>query len=67
MELFKTLIRAIDPTLPESKVSILFNDTITMCNTYLKGLNGDFDGDQVTAKGVFSLEANEEAERFDAL
>ena len=55
---------SIDPTLPESKVSILFNDTITMCNTYLKGLNGDFDGDQVTAKGVFSLEANEEAERL---
>ena len=55
---------SIDPTLPESKVSILFNDTITMCNTYLKGLNGDFDGDQVTAKGVFSLEANAEAERL---
>ena len=55
---------SIDPTLPESKVSILFNDTITMCNTYLKGLNGDFDGDQVTAKGVFSQEANEEAERL---
>ena len=54
----------IDPDLPESRVSILFNDTITMCNTYLKGLNGDFDGDQVTAKGIFSQEANLEAEKL---
>lgn len=55
---------SIDPSLPEARVSMLFNDTITMCNTYLKGLNGDYDGDQVTAKVVFTQEANTEAEEI---
>ena len=33
----------IDPTLPEAKVGTLFNDTVNMDNTYLKGLGGDFE------------------------
>lgn len=54
----------IDPSLPESVVSTLFNDTIVMTNAYLKGLNGDYDGDMVTCKMVFTQEANEEAEKL---
>lgn len=54
----------IDPNLPETVVSTLFVDTVTMSVTYLNGLNGDYDGDQITEKMVFTQEANEEAERI---
>ena len=54
----------IDPTLPESRVSTLFVDTVTMSVPYLKGLGGDYDGDQITEKMVFTQEANEEAEKL---
>lgn len=39
-----------------------FIDSIKPSPAYLKGLDGDFDGDQVTCKGLFSQEANAEAE-----
>lgn len=54
----------VDPNLPESVVSTLFVDTVTMSVPYLKGLGGDYDGDQITEKMVFTQEANEEAERL---
>lgn len=54
----------IDPNLSEHEVSVLFNDTMTMDNTYLKGLGGDYDGDMCSIKGVFTVEANEEAEEI---
>ena len=54
----------IDPSLPESRVSTLFVDTVTMSVPYLKGLGGDYDGDQITEKMVFTQEANEEAEKL---
>ena len=54
----------IDPSLSESEVSTLFNDTLTMDNTYLKGLGGDFDGDMVSIRGVFGEKANKEAEEI---
>lgn len=50
--------------LPKEKVSVAFIDTVTMSNLYLAGLGGDYDGDQVTIKGVFSQEANAEAEKI---
>ena len=40
-----------------------FIDSLKFSATYLNGLDGDFDGDQVTTKGIFSQEANEEAEQ----
>ena len=40
-----------------------FIDSLKFSATYLSGLDGDFDGDQVTLKGIFSQEANEEAEQ----
>lgn len=54
----------IDLSLPTSKVGTEFIDTIKFSNSYLAGMDGDYDGDQVTGKGLYSLEANEEAERI---
>lgn len=44
--------------------SNLFADTINMSNLYLSGMGGDYDGDQVTCKGVYTEEANEELREF---
>ncbi len=37
-----------------------FVDTVNICNLYLKAILGDYDGDQVGVKGVFTEEANKE-------
>lgn len=52
----------IDPSMPDEEVGTVFNDTVTMDNCYLAGLGGDYDGDQISIKGVFTQEANQEAE-----
>lgn len=54
----------VDLDMPKDKVSISFIDTVTMSNLYLHGLGGDYDGDQVTLKGLYSQEANQEAEKI---
>lgn len=41
-----------------------FIDTLRFSNCYLKGCGGDYDGDQVTCKGVYTREANDELETF---
>mgnify|MGYP001027885381 CR=1 FL=1 len=41
-----------------------FVDALKIYPMYLPGLDGDHDGDQVTIKGLFSQEANEEAQRI---
>lgn len=41
-------------------IDTLFIDTVTMSNAYLKALGGDYDGDTVSAKMVYTEEANEE-------
>lgn len=43
--------------------SNMFIDTANISNLYLQGLNGDYDGDTVTIKGIFSDEANAELEK----
>ena len=40
-----------------------FVDTCQFTNTMLKAIGGDFDGDQVTVKPVYSVEANRDADR----
>ena len=37
-----------------------FVDTLNISNLYLEGCGGDYDGDQVTVRGVFTEEANKE-------
>lgn len=40
-----------------------FIDTLNISNLYLDGIGGDYDGDQVTVKGVYSEEANAELDK----
>jgi len=44
--------------------STSFVDTLHVHNSYLPGLGGDYDGDMLTVSGVFSDEANADAERY---
>lgn len=43
--------------------SNMFINSAQVCNLYLEGLVGDYDGDTVTATPIYSVEANEEVER----
>lgn len=54
----------INPDLDSDRVAVSFIDTLSMSNTYLKGLGGDYDGDQISVRAVFTQEANEEADRI---
>lgn len=41
-----------------------FVDSTLMNNSYLKALGGDYDGDTISLRAVFSVEANKEADRL---
>lgn len=41
-----------------------FIDTLNISNLHLSSIGGDYDGDQVSVKGVYSVEANEECDRY---
>ena len=47
-----------------SNTSNKFVDTMQYSNIYLKAMDADFDGDQITVKGVYTEEANEELYNF---
>jgi len=49
---------------PVSKIDCKFYDVFIPGNIYLPALNGDYDGDMLYLKAVFSNEANKEAERL---
>ena len=44
--------------------SNMFIDTMNICNLYLKGICGDYDGDTVGIKGVWLQEANDELDKY---
>jgi uncharacterized protein YsxB (DUF464 family) len=48
----------------DSNTSNLFIDTLQFTNLNLKSISGDYDGDQVGVKGVWSVEANEECKKI---
>lgn len=52
----------IDINTPTHKIPTLFLDATQFSNSYLTGLDGDYDGDQTTEKILFTQEANEEIE-----
>lgn len=52
----------VDPKASHDEVATKFIDTIEFSNSYLKGIGGDYDGDQITAKIIWSQEANQEIE-----
>lgn len=47
-----------------SDTSNKFVDTMRISNLLLSAIGGDYDGDTVSAKGVYTKEANEELEKF---
>ena len=53
----------VDLDMSKEEVSNNFIDTTQFSNSYLKGLDGDYDGDQITSKIIWTQEANEECER----
>lgn len=54
----------VDLSLSTDRISTLFIDTVTMSNLFLDALGGDYDGDTISAKLCFSLEANKEAQEI---
>lgn len=54
----------IDFNITHDKVGVQFIDTLVPSNSHLEGMGADFDGDQVSARGIWSDEANAEAERI---
>lgn len=54
----------IDLKIPQDKVGVQFIDTLVMSNSHLDGMGADYDGDQVSARGIYSDEANMEAEEI---
>ena len=52
------------PDIDDQTKLIEFIDSIQMSNSYLQALNADFDGDTVSVRGIFSKEANIEAEEI---
>lgn len=47
-----------------SNTSSMFIDSVQMSNANIGPIGGDYDGDTVSDKGVFSIEANEELREF---
>lgn len=54
----------INPNLPHSIVARLFAETVTPSNSRLKAVGGDYDGDTIKSVGIWSDEANKEAEEL---
>lgn len=54
----------IKPDMTPEFASTYYIDTLQMSNLYLKGLGGDYDGDQVSVRGIFTQEANEELRKI---
>lgn len=49
----------IDLSIPSEKIEREFIDSLELFSSYLSGLGGDFDGDQVTNRGIYTKEAND--------
>lgn len=52
----------IDMKMPHSKVGVAFVDTITYACAHLEGMGADYDGDQISIRGLYTEEANYECE-----
>lgn len=42
-------------------IALMFHETVKISNTLLKSLDGDFDGDKVALRGIYSKKANRQA------
>lgn len=54
----------VEPDMKKEDVATFFYDVLKMSNVLLKALGGDYDGDQVSIKGVFTTEANVECDKL---
>lgn len=54
----------IDMRASTQEISTNFIDTATMSNLYLAGLGADYDGDQISVRGVFTQEAQKQSEEI---
>ena len=54
----------IDFKTPHDKVGVQFIDTLVYSNSHLDGMGADYDGDTVSVRGIWSDEANMEAENI---
>lgn len=54
----------IDLNTPKGRIESLFIDSYKISPLYLAALGGDYDGDQITSKILFTEEANADAERI---
>ncbi len=54
----------INPEASHKIVSVSFADTLTPSNSRLKAIGGDYDGDTVKSTGLWSEEANKQAEEL---
>lgn len=54
----------IDINLDPSKVGVQFIDTLVLSNSHLDGMGADYDGDVLSIRGIYSDEANDEAEEI---
>lgn len=49
---------------PKNEMGTKFIESMSFSNSVLPGLDGDYDGDQITAKIVFTQEANDEISKY---
>lgn len=56
----------IPPNMTPEQAETAFNDTVNMDNSFLDAIEGDYDGDQISHRAPFSVEANDEAEAIIA-
>lgn len=49
---------------PENEIGTRFIESMSFSNSVLPGLDGDYDGDQITVKILFTQEANDEVEKY---
>jgi DNA-directed RNA polymerase beta' subunit len=54
----------IDLSMSPEEISTYFYDVLKLSNVLLKQFGGDYDGDQMSIKGIFSQEANAECDQI---
>jgi hypothetical protein len=54
----------VDLSMSPVEISTYFYDVLKLSNVLLKQLGGDYDGDQMSIKGIFSQEANAECDKI---
>jgi len=54
----------VDLNMSPVEISTYFYDVLKLSNVLLKQLGGDYDGDQMSIKGIFSQEANAECDKI---